>query len=320
VADQSDDDAEVFPRTLHAKAYVFRTRAGGATLAWVGSANFTALALTKRVSKGGNVELMVRTQLPKDEADALDVDLRTLFKKGAALVDAAALDASPPARPAATILAGQLVETVDGPRLLIHAIHRGGHVVLVSEGRQVRLTIKNGRGVLQGAKLRRLLPDLDLTSARPIRLYQLVRGEQVPIVANVPHVPPDDGPEGRPQASIDALLDDLLGRVPIPHRSAGFEGETEEEADSLSEDVGEQDSGAVELERRLDQVRHHGEIDQLAVKAALLKKLAIRTTGSGPERDGVLSDIARLLLAASPRHLAPAIQALFDLVDVSESQ
>lgn len=319
VADQADD-AEAFPRVLHAKAYVFRLRASGAALAWMGSANFTAQALTKSVSKGGNVELMVRTRLPKDEADALDADLAELFEKGKALVDAMDRKSSAPPRALATIIACELVGSTSEPRLRIHSTQRQGHVVLRNNGRQVRVTIKNRRGILEGAPLRRLLPELDLTAAHVFVLYQLVRGLEVPVVVNVPHVPLDDGRAGHSHASIDTLLDDLLGRIPISRAKTGTGYEQEEDVDPPSDTNDDEiDAESSEFERRLDQVQHQGEIDQLAVKAALLKKLAERATASVPERDSMFGDIVRVILRASPSHLAPAIRSLFDNIDPSES-
>ena len=319
VADQADD-AESFPRVLHAKAYVFRTEVSGAALAWMGSANFTAQALTKPVSNGGNVELMVRTILPKDEADALDVDLAELFKKGTTLPDAIDRDTSVPPRAIATILSCELVGSESEPRLRIHSTQRQGHVVLKNDGRRVEVTIKNGRGILKGAALHRLLPELDLTAAHVFVLYQLLRGEEIPVVVNVPHVPPDDATGGHSHASIDALLDDLLGRIPIFRAKGESEDDQEDDVESpIGDDDNEPDTETCDLERRLDQVQHQGELDQLAVKAALLKKLAEDVTTSGTERDSMFGDIVRVLLNASPRHLAPVIRSLFHNIDPSES-
>jgi hypothetical protein len=319
VADQADD-AESFPRDLHAKAYVFRPRDGGTALAWMGSANFTAQALTKPVSKGGNVELMVRAMLPKDEADALDADLAKLFENGKALAEAVARDTSAPPRAIATILTCELVGSASEPRLCIYSTQRQGHVVLMNNGRRVRVTIKNRRGILEGAALRRLLPELDLTAAHVFVLYELVSGKEVPVAVNVPHVPPNDLTGGHSHASIDTLLDDLLGKVPISRTKCESGDEQEEDVGAPSRDGDDEaDAETCELERRLDQVKHQGEIDQLAVKAALLKRLAVRATASGAERDSMFSDIVRVLLSASPCHLAPAIRSLFDDIDPSES-
>jgi|GEM_PF-4767508 len=321
VADQADD-ADSFPSVLHAKAYVFRTEASGTALAWMGSANFTAQALTKSVSNGGNVELMVRTMLPKDEADALDADLAELFKKAKKLSDAVDRDNEAPPKTIATILSCELLGSVSKPQLRIHATQRQGHVVLKNDGRSVKVTIKNGRGTLEGAALRRLLPELDLTAAHIFVLFQLVRGEEVPVVVNIPHVPPDDGSSEHSHASIDTLLDDLLGRIPIFRAKSETGDGQEDDVDSPNgDDDNEPDTETCDLERRLDQVRHQGELDQLAVKAALLKKLAKKLAKrmTGAERNSMFREIVRVLLQASPRHLIPAIRSLFGNIDPSES-
>ena len=111
LVDQGDDDAECFPRTLHAKAYVFRPRVGNAALAWLGSVNFTPQAMTKSVSKGGNFELMIRTRLAKDEADDLEFDLGRLFKRCEGSVSPVSRHNSHPPKAISTILACELKGT-----------------------------------------------------------------------------------------------------------------------------------------------------------------------------------------------------------------
>jgi hypothetical protein len=317
VADQPDD-AQPFPSDLHAKAYVFRPAAGRVVLAWTGSANFTAQALTKTVAKGGNVELMVRSMLPQDEAIALDADLADLFKHGSGLAAAAYPPAEAPPRARGTILACELVGSDREPRLRIHTTQRQGRVVLRSLRGRVNVTIENGQGIVKGPALRRLLPELDLLTARVFVIYQLVAGGEVPVVVNVPHVPTDDGTEGHSHLSIDTLLDDLLGRVPIS-RGDDESGDDDEYLDADDGDDGEPAADMIEYERPLDQVRHQGEIDRLAVKAGLLKRLAGKATAPGTERESMFADVLGVLLKASPRHLAPAMRSLFDNIDASES-
>jgi hypothetical protein len=316
VADQPDD-AQPFPSDLHAKAYVFRPAAGGAVFAWTGSANFTAQALTKTVAKGGNVELMVRTVLPKDEADALDTDLKELFENGNGLAGTTYPRVEAPPRAKGTILACELVGSEHEPRLRIHTTQRQGRLVLKNLGRRVNVMIENGQGIVKGAALRRLLPEFDALAARVFVIHQLVGGEEIPVVVNVPHVPPDDAAEGHSHSSIDALLDDLLGRVPIS-RSNVESDDDNEDGDDVGHDGGDEPD-MTEFERPLDQVRHQGEIDRLAVKAALLKRLAVKVTERGAERRSMFADVLEVLLKASPCHLVPAIRSLFDNIDTSES-
>lgn len=304
-ADSEEDNPDSYPRFLHAKAYVFHPPHGKTAVAWIGSANFTEQALTKSLSQRGNVELMIRTSLPNDEVEAFDDDLKTLFKKDTNPCTTPLKSSAPP-KAVSTILSCELTRGATGLRLTIHSTQQRGHVVLVHEKRRVRAAIKDGRGVVEGSELRKFLPDLDLMTACSIVICQLVRGRLVPVVVNVPHVPPDGDVAGTPHASIDALLDDLLGRVRIPNRTEDA-FETEEEPATSDED-GEGAADASEHERRLDQARHQGEIDQLAVKAALLKKLV---TAPRSGLHGMLGDVRRTLLAASPSHLAPAIKSLF---------
>ncbi len=321
LADRAEDDDDYHPRKLHAKAYVFHPRDGESALAWVGSANFTAQALTKSVADGGNVELMIRTRLPKDEVDALESDLYRVFERCEKPTGRLTPADSRPPKASATILACELVGSASTLRLHIQTTQRQGHVILKNIGRSVRVTVKNGRGVVEGATLRRLLPEIDLTAAHVLVIYQLVRGEEIPVIVNIPHVPPDDGTGTCGHASLDTLLDDLLGRIPINRLKDKSEGDEDEPEGSASDGNGNEadDEESREFERRLDQVRHQGEIDQLAVKAALLKKLAVRTTALGAERDDMSRYIVNTLLPVTPSHLQAAIRSLFNLNDPAKT-
>lgn len=306
-ADQADEDPENFQSTLHAKLYSFDVPGNRASLAWVGSANFTAQALTKDVAHGGNVELMVRTELPLDESRALADDLDHLFRRPEKLVSIDKLEASAPSRSIATILSCELIGAGDSARLVIHATIRRGVVILVGEnGVRVRVAITRSRGVLDGVKLRVLIPNYDPAIARALVILQLVGGEQVPVVVNVPHVPPESG-AGDGHLSLDVLLDDWLGRIKVP--PAPTDGDDTIEPDDEDTEIDEDDGD--DVEKKLDEVKHQGELDQFAVKAALLKKLAKHVAPEGAMREGLLSEAYRALLAASPRHLVPSIKALF---------
>jgi hypothetical protein len=313
LADQAEDDAERLPQTLHAKAYVFRPRVGKVASAWLGSANFTAQALAKPVSKGGNVELMIRTRLPQDEADDLEADLANLFKQCEEPISSVTRQDSRFPKAISTILACELEGRPGLYRLRIHATQRHGVVVLKNDRRSVKVTVRNGQGLLEGRALDRLLPNLDTAAADVLIIHQVLRGEEIPVVVNIPHVPRDDSNDTQSHASIDTLLEDLLGRIPI-NRTKDGSGE-DEEVDGGNADDGhhtEDDDEADEIERRLDQVRHQGELDQLAVKIALLKKRAVQTTAAGAERTDMFNYIISVLRPVTPRHLYPAIRSLFD--------
>jgi hypothetical protein len=140
-------------------------------------------------------------------------------------------------------------------------------------------------------------------------VYQRIGKVTVPVIVNVPHVPSDeDGGDGH--GSLDVLIGDLLGRVPMPVAAA--DADDEAEADSEGEQDAPSDDVVSEVERRLDEVHHQGELDQLAVKAAMLKKLATRTAKAGFQRDEMVTEIIRVVMAACPKHLQPSLRRLFD--------
>jgi len=240
VADQPDEDAVSFPSALHAKAYIFQSRQDESTWAWMGSANFTSQALTKSVSQGGNVELMVRARLPKDEYESLQADLGRLFEKSLQSSPLSDLEQPhsqiPEAR--ATILACELVGSATALRLRIHTLQRTKRVLLSNEGQTVPVTIKNRLGILEGAELRCLLPKFDGHAAKALVIYQLLGDREIPVVVNVPHVPPSDGPLGSGQASLDSLLDDLLGRVTISRPTDGFDDDHTDAIDPAARTLG----------------------------------------------------------------------------------
>ena len=296
-ADQKEADADSFPETLHAKAYIFHSLGRGDAFAWMGSANFTRQALTRSVAQGGNVELLVRTTLPADEALAFGADLQTLFRKQTSTDAPAKRDMKPP-HAISTILACEIAGEHGSPRLIVYTSFRSGQVTLEHEKRKLVVAVKAGRGASTGPMLARFLPDLDLSAAQVLVVYQRIGAARVPVVVNVPHVPATaDGADA--QSSIDALIDDLLGRVRVPAASA--DPDDDPVGDAEADEEAPPEDAVSEVERRLDEVNHQGELDQLAVKAAMLKKLAIRTAAAGFGRDEILTEIRHLLLAACPQ-------------------
>lgn len=308
-ADQTEEDPDAFPRTLHAKAYLLQPAGRGETIAWIGSANFTAQALTKSVAKGGNVELMVRTILPADELRAVSADLTVLFKARDKADVPDEFEPTPPPGPIATVLACELVGGPDAPRLVVFASIKSGKVQLEHASERVLVTIRAGRGVVANDALRRFLPDLELTAAQVLVIYQRLGKMKVPVVVNVPHVPTAEGAGSH--TSVDALLDDLLGRIRIPTRRLDADNDQADEGDDDADEI-DADEQAAEIGRRLDEVVHQGELDRLAVKAAMLKKLAIASAAAGFERDGLMSEILGALYEACPPHLSPSLRSLFN--------
>ena len=116
----------------------------------------------------------------------------------------------------------------------------------------------------------------------------------------MPHVP--EAGEAGNQASLDALLDDFRGRVPLP-KGGDDEGDDEGGEDDVPTDDDD------EIEARLDEVRHQGELDQLAVKAALLYRLVRAAAKAGDERDGQMAELVTAAVAACDQHLRAAMRA-----------
>jgi hypothetical protein len=309
IADQADNP-EAWPQKMHAKAYITQMKKDGPASIWVGSANFTSQALIKKVGnkQGCNIELMVRADLTKSEVSSLKADLenKNLFVRCTALRKTIPRRSSPPSRPIATVISCELVQNNNGIHLVVHSTQKSGNVFLVNMGRPVRIPIKNGRGCVDGAKLRDLIPDVDCTIAQAIVIYQIVNKMRIPIIANIPHVPPIGESGESSQRALDVLLDDLLGRVRAPRRSNSN--------DDGDDGPGVNDQGETdidEMERRLDEVKHQGELDQFAVKTALLKRLIVNITSSGEGRTGMLQDILDTLLKLCPPHLTSTIKSHF---------
>lgn len=294
------DDSESWPGTLHAKAYLFHARGRGAALAWTGSANFTAQALTKSVAQGGNVELMVRTPLPRGEARALAEDLERLFKPSDQSDAPDTPMPSAPPRAQATVLVCEIIGSPTAPRMAVHATVASGKVTLVHEGRTLVVAIKGGRGETTAKALAAFLPRLDRSAPHALIIHQQIGQRLFPIVVNMPHVP--EAGEAGNQASLDALLDDFRGRVPLP-KGGDDEGDDEGGEDDVPTDDDD------EIEARLDEVRHQGELDQLAVKAALLYRLVRAAAKAGDERDGPMAELVTAAVAACDQHLRAAMRA-----------
>jgi hypothetical protein len=172
-------------------------------------------------------------------------------------------------------------------------------VTLVHEGRTLVVAIKGGRGETTAKALAAFLPRLDRSAPHALIIHQQIGQRLFPIVVNMPHVP--EAGEAGNQASLDALLDDFRGRVPLP-KGGDDEGDDEGGEDDVPTDDDD------EIEARLDEVRHQGELDQLAVKAALLYRLVRAAAKAGDERDGQMAELATAAVAACNQHLRAAMR------------
>jgi hypothetical protein len=293
------------PTILHAKAYVFPRGATSGADAWIGSANFTAQALSKGIGDGGNVELMVEAALPKDELARFTADLEQWFLPVTGPIPQAPAKVETLAEPLATVMSCELIEGRMGPALIVYSIRRDGTIELVFEGRHVTVAIKRGRGSVDGAKLRGFMPLPDLSAATPLVIHQWIGGRLQPVVVNVPHVPPGPQDGGAAFGSVDAMIADMMGRVPVrrPSEDPDARGPSEAEDDGVGELPPD------ELERRLDEVRHQGGLDKVAVSMAVLLKLIARCPSG--ERSVRRAEALALMSANCPPHLQQVVRANF---------
>jgi hypothetical protein len=293
------------PTILHAKAYVFPRGAAPGADAWIGSANFTAQALSKGIGDGGNVELMVEAELPKDELARFTADLERWFCRVTGPIPQAPAKLETLPEPLATVMSCELIEGRTGPTLIVYSIRREGTVELVFEGRHVTVAIKRGRGSIDGAKLRGFMPSPDLSAATPLVIHQRIGGGLQSVVVNVPHVPPGPQDGGAVFGSIDAMIADMMGRVPVrrPPEDPNVPGASE------ADDDGAEEPPPDELERRLDEVRHQGGLDRFAVSTAVVLKLIARCPPG--ERTARRAEALALMLANCPPHLQRVVRANF---------
>jgi hypothetical protein len=309
----TDDDEEETgttndrgPTTLHAKAYVFPRGEKSPADTWMGSANYTAQALAKDVGAGGNVELMVRTELPVDELARLEADLERWFSPVADTMMEPPIPSEPIPTPLATVMSCELFEGKSGPVMVVYSSRRKETVELVFEGRHIEVAITRGRGLVDGKTLARFMPSPDLSAATPIIVHQRIGNRLQPIIVNVPHVPPTVEEGGAAFNGMEAMIADMIGRVQthvVPETPNQLADDYDEDPDSEPEPPPE------ELERRLDEVRHQGDLDRIAVSLAVLLRLVARTPIG--ERRVRRYEALKVVLASSPAHLHPLVKAHF---------
>jgi hypothetical protein len=312
--DQDGDDDDPRPTTLHAKAYAFE-QPNGSAVVWIGSANFTAQALTKSVAAGGNVELMVRTTLDKVAWRRMAHDLEVArFEpaKDEAIIPPEQREPMPTAT--GTVLGIELYEGKHGPELMVISTLDRGTVMLVGDGDPVKVLIRNGQGRLSGDELRNLLPDVDerLGAATCFAVHELVGKSRVPKVVNVPHVPPGPEEGGVARCTLDSIIAEMMGLVPVYRRSSRDEGAPDDEDDTDGRDDSDNEiisADDEELEKRLDEVSHQGRLDQEAVKLAVIEKLVRRRPKA--EQAALRAHHVHQLVALVSPHLQPIVRRLF---------
>jgi hypothetical protein len=299
-ADQSD------PPRLHAKLFVFRN--SKQTRAWLGSANFTAQALTKTAANGGNVEILFETALPSGQAACLSDDLGTLFKPSKEPPNLRSEDDDDAPSAAGSVISCELVHRGGGPQLVVHTTPDAASVKLGASAGAVAVTVRiqRSRGVVQGADVPRLLPGCEDTGPGVWVIYEQVGRDRVPVVVNAPHVPDHD--TSRPnQAPLDTLLDELRGVLPKPR---ALPDETDDTEGDTPDDTDDSDAEFEQEEKRLAEAHHQGVLDQLAVKTAVAKKLIDRLT-SGDERAEFLRRLERDCKVGCAPHLHSVVTEWF---------
>lgn len=316
------DDKDLPPDVLHAKAYAF-AMTGGSGLVWSGSANFSAPALVKAVDAGGNVEILVRAEIPKDEWKRLSHDLGSeegMFASAAGQPAAVPRPVQSSPAPMATVTGAELASSPAGACLLISSTKRSGVVTLEYEGRTVHVAIQRGRGRLEGAALRAFLPAAFLTNgtATCFAITEVVEGRKVAVPVNVSHVPPSAEDGGSGQHGLDAIADDILGRVRVfraPPEDDGEDNSDDDEDDDDMEDAegrsrpSQRRDEDEELTRRLDECKHQGLLDRSATTLAVLVKLLRRIPKE--ERRYWAAEIVASARTTVPPHLHAAMLPMF---------
>jgi hypothetical protein len=299
-----ESDPPEYPNRLHAKLYLLRD--ARMSVAWMGSANFTAQALTKTVSSGGNVECLFRSELPADETKTLLEELGAVFsmveKTKPSLVERVDFP-----RAKSSVIGGELTVGPRGLRLVLHAVEGTTAVVIEHDKRRAKIAIKEGRGVLEGEALHRAFPRLSANGPSVVLVYEVVGGNRIPVLINIPFVQ-DAGDAASGEASLDELLDELRGRIAPIMRASEDDGEEMEAGEPAEED---DDPALIEAERCLDEAKHQGELDRIAIKAALLRRLIASTTAPGHLRDELLAQALTLSLAACPAVVRPVLARWF---------
>lgn len=303
--DERNADVGEYPSRLHAKLYLFR---GPKTAeAWVGSANFTAQALTKTLSAGGNVECLFRADLPAAEASTLVEELDRTFLAPKKLRPWTSLERDDVPVAKANIIGGELNQGRDGPRLTLYTIPGIRKVLIECGAKRATVPIRDERGTLDGRDLRRTLPELLLDGPSVRLIYEIVKGRRVPVLINVPFVP-DSVDTSSSEMHLDVLLDELRGRLPVSRRPED-DAVVQEDPDSGEDDA---DSVLGDLERRLDEARHQGELDRVAVKAAMAKRLILFRTEPGHLRDELLRQALSVCETACPPAVRSILAEWFD--------
>jgi hypothetical protein len=301
--EEGDDDSlseracNQYPSSLHAKAYLLRGRSRA--MLFFGSANCTEPALTRPVSKRGNVEVLVAVRLSIAEARSLDNDLRKLFVE-LPKTKAPQPSRSPPAQMGA-VLGGWMTGNRNGPVLMIEAPRLDGGVVRIGAARAgkgtVHVAIHIGMGRVDDRReLERLFPagPPELSSESWVTiLWEDTGRDWIPFPVTLPlvgHV------SGNPDIALFEILEEELGLWPV--RTGCGQCETMEES---KEDEAQH---CDEEDRELTDARHQGELDRIAIAVARLRRVVHARFTQPKERTNYLRLLAhRIGEIDLPKHV-----------------
>lgn len=262
------------PTILHAKAYLFEYSNGTCDM-FHGSANLTVPALLRSVGAGGNVELLVRSQLARDSTRRFLAELKENFEEVQPVDQPLPKSTFRSARPQGVVLSGTIRPRGRDAAVLALDVRAGRHrMVRVAATRRdgrVRIVRRSKAGWLERGLdllgLDRVAPDSDSWSTL---LWECLRdGSRVPFVVNLPVSSYDRVTEG---AGVGEVLAELVKEEyglwpPIQVTRTNGNPQGDEELDGIDGREGEESEVA---RRELDAIQHQGELDRIAAQAALL--------------------------------------------------
>lgn len=297
------------PTCLHAKAYLFASPRGGSTL-WFGSANLTSPALRKTVAKGGNVELLVRSPLTPAQTRDLTADLERWFESATPRKSNSkrALGTIPRAR--GVVLSAELHVSSGAQVLRVHLVAGARAITIVVADKEYTVRVRRGQRVVEVPLSRPLSLGREAGDWVGV-VFERVGDDRVPVLINLPHVATEAA--ATTPAALDLWLDEMMGRWPRLRVSGRRDdGDDEDQSQDDDGDDGHREDGDEWKEReRLDEVRHQGWLDQLAVKAAIAKRYISRMEQRGGYREAMRDAILASLLDPAPKHLHPLLRGWF---------
>lgn len=265
-----DEDADKAPRRparLHAKAYLAAGK--GATTLWFGSANCTTPALLQAAKGNGNVELLVQVSLDLEDLAAIQGDLDDMFEPKAG--DLKHSVASKNAPPRGAVLAGYVGQWGGTTRLRLELVPLPTASTLVLSA-TAKLTSLVTVQIPPRSRAHTLDPTTTMKLFGPTPasvLWEQAGARALAFPVSVPCVLAD----GDPEASLDDLLRDLAGRIPVAHEaSRRRRRRNDDERDS--EEVDDPRDPELAL---LTRTAHEGLLDRMAVRVELLRR---RLTGA----------------------------------------